>query len=355
MGHAYKAVQWTPFKKVYDLALALGVGFFLAVFMVITFLTTPAGESWSEIQVLIRAFGVVSFALLHLVLAIGPLARLSPRFKPLLYNRRHMGVTLFLLALVHAGLVLLWYHGFSETNVFVSLFASNPRYESLAGFPFESLGFIALVILFLMAATSHDFWNANLGPDIWKALHMSVYVAYGLLIAHVVLGVVQYERSLIYPVATALGAAGLATLHLLTGLRERAFDLHQARTPDDGWVQVCAVDEIPEARAVIIALKGGDRVAVFRHQGRIAAVANACRHQNGPLGEGRILDGCITCPWHGFQYRPEDGCAPPPFTEKIATFIAKIENGSVYIDPNPLKPGTPREMPLIPGAGKSAS
>ena len=28
----------------------------------------------------------------------------------------------------------------------------------------------------------------------------------------------------------------------------------------------------------------------------------------GPLGEGKIVDGCITCPWHGFQYRPQDGC-----------------------------------------------
>jgi nitrite reductase/ring-hydroxylating ferredoxin subunit len=29
--------------------------------------------------------------------------------------------------------------------------------------------------------------------------------------------------------------------------------------------------------------------------------------QNGPLGEGRIVDGCITCPWHGYQYRPDTG------------------------------------------------
>ena len=47
--------------------------------------------------------------------------------------------------------------------------------------------------------------------------------------------------------------------------------------------------------------------------GRIFALSNVCRHQGGPLGEGRILAGCLTCPWHGYQYHVEDGCSPPPF------------------------------------------
>ena len=42
-----------------------------------------------------------------------------------------------------------------------------------------------------MAATSHDFWLHNLSPYVWKSLHMGVYVAYGLLVLHVLLGVVQ--------------------------------------------------------------------------------------------------------------------------------------------------------------------
>jgi hypothetical protein len=33
------------------------------------------------------------------------------------------------------------------------------------------------VILFLMAATSHDFWLGFLTPPIWKALHMALYAA----------------------------------------------------------------------------------------------------------------------------------------------------------------------------------
>jgi hypothetical protein len=46
----------------------------------------------------------------------------------------------------------------------------------------------ALLILLLMAATSHDFWLKNLTAPVWKRLHMLVYAAYALLLAHLLLG-----------------------------------------------------------------------------------------------------------------------------------------------------------------------
>src|SRR5262249_47368352 len=67
-------------------------------------------------------------------------------------------------------------------------------------------------------------------------------------------------------------------------------------------------------------------------------------HQNGPIGEGRIIDGCVACPWHGYQYRLEDGCAPPPFTEKLVTYRVRIARGMVEVDPRPLAPGTSAAM-----------
>ncbi len=84
----------------------------------------------------------------------------------------------------------------------------------------------------------------------------------------------------------------------------------------DGFVEVCEVDRIAEKCAKIVSLSG-ERVAVFRYDGKVSAISNVCQHQNGPLGEGRIIDGCITCPWHGYQYQPESGAAPPPFKEKV--------------------------------------
>ncbi|MEO0881145.1 MAG: Rieske 2Fe-2S domain-containing protein [Pseudomonadota bacterium] len=344
MSHDYQGVQWTPFKVRYDRWMLLGIGLYLSAFILVTSLTSPAGESFTPIQLLIRATGTLAFGLLTFILMIGPLARLTPRFKPFLYNRRHLGVTTFLIALVHAGLVLLWYHGFSDLNPLVSLFVSNPRYGSLAGFPFESLGFVALLIMFLMAATSHDFWNANLGPGLWKAIHMGVYAAYGLLVAHVALGAIQFEKDPAYVVILSAGAGLVAGLHIITGFmafkRVRGAGI-------DGWLQVARATDIPDTGARIVRPAKGEAIAVFRQGDDIFAVSNVCRHQGGPLGEGKIVDDCITCPWHGFQYRMVDGCSPPPYTEKISTYATRIVDGKVYVDPKPNPPGTRQEPSKI--------
>ncbi|MEA2634783.1 MAG: hypothetical protein QOH92_1550, partial [Chloroflexota bacterium] len=127
---------------------------------------------------------------------------------------------------------------------------------------------------------------------------------------------------------------------LLAAARERVIDQGTA-ADQDGWLRVGAPQSIPDKGARIVAAPGGERIAVFRDGTRVGALSNLCAHQNGPIGEGRIIDGCVTCPWHGFQYRLEDGCAPPPFTEKLATYRVRLRAGEVEVDPRPLPPGTP--------------
>lgn len=339
MSHGYAAVGWNRQKRIYDAVLAGGIALYLGVFVGVGALRFPG----STIEtLLIRALGTCAFLMLHVALVIGPLARLDPRFLPLLYNRRHLGVATFLLGLAHGTFSVVQFHAAGNVNPLVSLLSGEGAPASLARFPFQPLGFAALIVLFLMAATSHDFWLANLSAPVWKRLHMAVYGAYALLVLHVALGVLQSERHPAYAVALGAGVAVVVALHVVAGWREVSRDVGTERRPvaASPWVDVCAVADIPEKRARA-AFLGGERVAVFRYDGRVSAVSAVCRHQNGPLAEGRIVDGCITCPWHGYQYRPEDGCAPPPFTERLPTFRVRIVDGRVQVDPRPLPPGTP--------------
>lgn len=335
MSVQYAAVKWNRNKRLYDLAIVTGIGLYLAAFAGIGKWIRPG---FSDEVLILRALGTCAFVMLHIVLCIGPLARLDRRFLTLLYNRRHLGVATFLVGLAHAVLAVGWYHGFGRLNPFVSLLSSNSNYGSLAAFPFEILGLAALIILFLMAATSHDFWQKNAGPSVWKALHMLVYPAYALLVLHVALGALQSEASLLYTLLLGVGVVLVVGLHLFTGLRERRRDAGGPAVRS--WVEVGTIDEIPENRAKTVCLAGRERVAVFRFDGRIAAVTNVCAHQRGPLGEGKVIDGCITCPWHGWDYRPEDGCAPPPFAEKIATYEVRVDGRRILLNPDPLPSGT---------------
>jgi len=340
VSHRYTGVGWTRQKKRYDgivLAFAL---LYVTAFASIT-LATQA--SVTAETVVIRASGTLAFLMLTLALLIGPLARLDSRFLPLLYNRRHLGVTTFLVALVHGLFSLVQFHSQGVLHPVVSVLVGDGSFVGNGPLPFQPFGVAALVVLSLMAATSHDFWLATLGPPLWKALHMGVYPAYAALLAHVGFGALQSEgRMILWP---ALGAAALAVFgtHVVAGFKEAPVDRPLPLVERQGRVRLVAADRIPEGRALTVRL-GGERVAVFRNGDQISCVSNVCRHQMGPLGEGQIVDGCITCPWHGYQYDPVTGCSPPPYTERIETWNVVIEDGYVWADPEPNPLGTPARV-----------
>ncbi len=339
MSAKYRPVGWTPAKRLYDAVLVLAVGGYLLLFAAIAARVGAIDDQ----TIGIRAQGTAAFLLLTLALAIGPLARLDPRFLPLLYNRRHLGVLTFIVALAHAMDVLGWYFAFSPTAPLVAMLSSEPSLGQVQGGPFVVFGVLALLILFALAATSHDFWLAFLTPPLWKALHMAIYGAYALVVAHVALGALQSARSPGLALVVVASALGLVALHATAGWRQRPRDAAFGTSP---WIDAAGIAEIAEGAGLVVHPPGAEAVAIFRHQGRLSAVSNLCAHQNGPLGEGRVVDGCITCPWHGFQYRLEDGCAPAPYTEKLATYALRLAGDRVLLDPRPNPPGT-RVEPLV--------
>jgi methionine sulfoxide reductase heme-binding subunit len=334
MSHSYRAVGWNPHKRAYDaIAIAAAVSLMAIV---------GAGTWWRFPQVtietaVIRGFGVTAFVLLHVVLSIGPLCRIDRRFLPLLYNRRHLGVLTFTCGAAHGLFALVQFHAFGDINPLVSVLTTSTGWLTIDRFPFQIAGLAALSILFVMAATSHDFWLRTLTAPVWKAMHMGVYGAYALLVVHVSFGVLQSEVPAGAAILLIAGASWLAALHTIAARAEARTD--GAAANGDEWLDVCAVTHIPENRARIVCA-GGERIAVFKYDGKLSAISNVCQHQNGPLGEGKIVGGCVVCPWHGYEYRPDTGAAPPPFTEAVPTFRVRVVDARVQIDPRPLKPGT---------------
>lgn len=94
----------------------------------------------------------------------------------------------------------------------------------LVGLAFVPLGVIALLILFALAATSQDVWLSLLTPRGWKALHMAIYPAYALVVAHVAFGALRDAASPVLAAVMVGSAAGLVALHLAAALRQRQAD-----------------------------------------------------------------------------------------------------------------------------------
>jgi len=264
MTQTYTWVQWNPHKKHYDLILGLLCASYIAIFLGVSSAVHTGDHQLSPMVLLIRAFSTLALFLLHIILCIGPLSRMTNLLAPLLYNRRHLGVTMFLAAFTHAALVLLYYGSFGNRSPILATVDAYQSFGSISGFPFEILGLAALLILFTMAATSHDFWLAFLTPRMWKSLHMMVYVAYVLVLLHVFFGILQSERSPIYGTLLILGAAIVTTLHLTTGMYERKRDTEGLQA-DTQWIDIGQVDDFKQACGRVIVLESQERVAVFRH------------------------------------------------------------------------------------------
>jgi nitrite reductase/ring-hydroxylating ferredoxin subunit/uncharacterized membrane protein len=111
----------------------------------------------------------------------------------------------------------------------------------------------------------------------------------------------------------ALALGGMGTLvvgghlggHLsyshAVGVDNTAFD----RFPKE-WTRVLEEAELREGEPRRVDA-GGAPVMVVRDGGAIHALAHRCSHRGGPLADGEISDGCVTCPWHGSRFRLEDG------------------------------------------------
>lgn len=351
MSSHYRLVQWNRRKVVYDLMVVAGIAAFVTLFQAIGRAVLVGPQAISDQVLAMRAWGACAFLLLTVILCLGPLARLWPRrFLPLLYNRRHAGVIFFGVAVTHARHVLDYYHAYGPVSKLQSLLTYDTAVTS-ASLPFQWFGAGALLIFGAMAATSHDLWQKLLGPTRWKALHMSVYFGYALVVAHVAFGALQFETHPLLIGAVAVSVAAVALSHVLADRAGRGV----ADAPDvvgeagtGPWIDGGLAASLAPQRARRVRNPHGEDLALVRDGDRISAIHGVCAHQGGPLAEGRVIDGCLTCPWHGWQYRPGDGQSPPPFTERLATHRVRLDaRGHVLIEVAPQPAGTPCEPVVL--------
>ena len=97
------------------------------------------------------------------------------------------------------------------------------------------------------------------------------------------------------------------------------------------WLAICKLDDIPPQGSRRV-LWGQTKIAVFRTgDNRVFALEDKCPHKNGPLSEGIVHDGCVTCPLHNWVISLETGRAQGPDEGQTRTFPTRIEAGMVMI------------------------
>jgi nitrite reductase/ring-hydroxylating ferredoxin subunit/uncharacterized membrane protein len=109
----------------------------------------------------------------------------------------------------------------------------------------------------------------------------------------------------------ALAGAGVlaASGHLgghLSFAKGVGVDQTSFEDPPDAWTAALRDADLPEGESRYAEVAGVG-VLVARHGGRVYALSNRCVHRGGPLDEGKLSDGCVTCPLHGSTFRLADG------------------------------------------------
>lgn len=97
------------------------------------------------------------------------------------------------------------------------------------------------------------------------------------------------------------------------------------------WVDVGDAADIVEGRAVRTDA-GGTPLLLTRVRGQLAAIGDRCTHRGGPLHEGEIAEGCVTCPWHSSRFSLSDGTVKAgPATRPAPVLEVRTEVGRVLV------------------------
>lgn len=141
--------------------------------------------------------------------------------------------------------------------------------------------------------------------------------------------------------STLAGGAGFLGGHL-TYRRGVGVDTTAFQSGPEEWtvleVDAPGTDEPDPVRHAMIG--DLDMVVVRRHEGPPAVLESRCSHRGGPLHEGEVSGGCISCPWHGSRFdivtghvRLGPASAPQPAYESRFTAdgveIRRTERGSL--------------------------
>ena len=98
------------------------------------------------------------------------------------------------------------------------------------------------------------------------------------------------------------------------------------------WQSIGTINDIPRRGARCV--QNGDMtIAVFRtSDDQIFALEDKCPHKNGPLSQGIVHDGSVTCPLHNWVISLESGLAQGADKGQTQAFPIKIDDETILID-----------------------
>jgi nitrite reductase (NADH) small subunit len=110
------------------------------------------------------------------------------------------------------------------------------------------------------------------------------------------------------------------------------------------WIGVGTLSDIPRRGARCIRAADAT-IAIFRTaDDRVFALEDRCPHRGGPLSQGMVHDGCVTCPLHNWVISLDTGTAEGADEGAVRTFPMKRDGDRIFIDASVLPTSKTRQF-----------
>ncbi len=197
---------------------------------------------------------------------------------------------------------------------------------------------VGLVAALLTLASGYTDFQDTIGLERRFAFIHGLLMTTVVLLYAASLGLRWWTGEGLHPLAVGLSTAGYALVllgawyggHVVFGIGY-AVNRGAFLEAPEGWVAAGPSAEVP-ADGMVSVDAGGMQVLLARVEGKICALADVCSHAGGPLHEGTLADGVVTCPWHGSRFRLRDGrVVGGPATFDQPRFIVRDTDGRLEV------------------------
>ena len=97
------------------------------------------------------------------------------------------------------------------------------------------------------------------------------------------------------------------------------------------WVTVAKTGDLSEGEMIGAAVDGVE-LLVANVGGQYHAIGSVCTHEGGPLADGDLYEGVVTCPWHGSGFDVTTGQVEmSPATEPEPVYEVRVEGDEIQV------------------------
>lgn len=108
----------------------------------------------------------------------------------------------------------------------------------------------------------------------------------------------------------------------------------------DQWYGILESNEVKKGKPIGFTRMGEKMVAWRNRNGQVTVMSDLCPHRGVALSAGKLVDDCIQCPFHGFEYDTSGDCrfipangknAEPPKAMHVKTYVTREAHDIIFL------------------------